>query len=270
MVTLDARLKAEKRRQGREALAIKNAIIGQEFDNQWWLDLGYQTGTHDYVKNHPRLLKSLYFGDDDYPACVMDAIDHLQRAYGNDDLIEASNVKGWLAEHDPKLLRELFPDHAAGSVHDASLKIIHEQGQLLGVPEFGDEIKRIRQGIDDDPAAAIGGAKDLLESVLKTVLTDDTLGVLGKNPKLPALMRATQDQLADEDTPTRLKDSTKKLLNGSATTVQAVAELRNYFGTGHGRSQGPRPDIMHAELCVTSVGAIGLYVLRAAELVDDN
>lgn len=46
-------------------LALKDQVI-QHFTKEDWLSLGLLTGYDDQVRRHDRLLRSLYFGDDDY------------------------------------------------------------------------------------------------------------------------------------------------------------------------------------------------------------
>ncbi len=46
-------------------------FMGEHFTGGNWTELGFLTGCDDIVQNHPRLLCSLSFGDDDYPeACL--------------------------------------------------------------------------------------------------------------------------------------------------------------------------------------------------------
>ncbi len=56
-------------------LAMQRAIVA-EFNATDWHELGYLTGFHDYIQGHGRLLRSLGFGDDDYGACVFQALQH--------------------------------------------------------------------------------------------------------------------------------------------------------------------------------------------------
>ncbi|EOX2979063.1 abortive infection family protein [Pseudomonas aeruginosa] len=55
-------------------LAMQRAIVS-EFNATDWHELGYLTGFHDYIRGHARLLRSLGFGDDDYGACVFQALE---------------------------------------------------------------------------------------------------------------------------------------------------------------------------------------------------
>ncbi len=58
---------------GKLMLAVQRAVVSQ-FTETDWLELGYETGEHDYIEWHHRLLRSLRFGDDDYGACVFQVL----------------------------------------------------------------------------------------------------------------------------------------------------------------------------------------------------
>mgnify|MGYP005764794449 CR=1 FL=1 len=50
---------------GKQILELKNMAV-QHFTESDWTDLGILTDMLDIVERHPRLLRSLHFGDDDY------------------------------------------------------------------------------------------------------------------------------------------------------------------------------------------------------------
>lgn len=62
--------------QGKELLEIKNVIVNQ-FGQSEWLELGFYLGCNDLVQNHPRLLRSLSFGDEDYEGNVLSVLDDM-------------------------------------------------------------------------------------------------------------------------------------------------------------------------------------------------
>lgn len=59
--------------QQKRLLPVKEEITAK-FGAEHWLELGALTGSLDIVKNHPRLLRSLSWDDDDYPANVMSVL----------------------------------------------------------------------------------------------------------------------------------------------------------------------------------------------------
>ncbi len=66
---------------GPELIQLKNAVVA-DFDSSNWRELGALTNTLDQVENHPRLLRSLSFGDDDYDGL---ALTFLRRMIGSND-----------------------------------------------------------------------------------------------------------------------------------------------------------------------------------------
>jgi len=66
---------------GLQLIQLKNAVV-EDFDASNWRELGALTNTLDQVESHPRLLRSLSFGDDDYDGL---ALTFLRRMIGNND-----------------------------------------------------------------------------------------------------------------------------------------------------------------------------------------
>ncbi|HHG3252317.1 TPA: hypothetical protein ACPVYB_004510 [Vibrio parahaemolyticus] len=55
--------------------ALRKRIVAIEaFDQADWITIGDATDCQHIIENHPRLLRSLRFGDDDYPAAVGDVL----------------------------------------------------------------------------------------------------------------------------------------------------------------------------------------------------
>lgn len=64
------------REEGKEILEIKN-LIANQFTQSDWLDLAFYLGCNDIIENHPRLLRSLSFGDDDYEGNILSVINDM-------------------------------------------------------------------------------------------------------------------------------------------------------------------------------------------------
>lgn len=131
------------------------------------------------------------------------------------------------------------------------------------------QITRMESSITSDPDLAIGTAKELVETVARTIL--DELGIeYSKNDDLPALVKATRKalELVPEDVPESAKasDTIRRLLSNLGTVTDALASLRNAYGTGHGRSAGsgglqPR----HARLAVGSAATLATFLFETHE-----
>ncbi|HEY3514612.1 MAG TPA: abortive infection family protein [Kribbella sp.] len=132
---------------------------------------------------------------------------------------------------------------------------------LAGVTDpavIHDHLERIAAALDrDDPAQAIGSAKELVESTAKLVLRQLNLPFTDKD-SLPALVQRAEEALAIH--PSSIDGSAdesfgiKKILGGATNITNGLSEFRNRgWGTGHGPGQtrqglGPR----HARLAVNA------------------
>lgn len=59
---------------GKEIVEIKSQIV-KSFGKSEWLELAYSINCQEIVNDHPRLLRSLSFGDDDYEGNVLEVLD---------------------------------------------------------------------------------------------------------------------------------------------------------------------------------------------------
>jgi hypothetical protein len=127
------------------------------------------------------------------------------------------------------------------------------------------QIKRVQDSMDKDPELAIGTAKELIETVCKTILFERG-ETFSKGAEIPELVRQTSKilKLTPTDIPDERKASMtiKRLLNNLGSIPQGIAELRNLYGTGHGRPAGtkglwPR----HARLAAGAASTLARFLL---------
>jgi hypothetical protein len=64
----------DPKKRGKLMFTLQRATHS-EFKIDDWKEFGYESGQHDYIHRHDRLLRSLYFGDDDYRDCVFQALE---------------------------------------------------------------------------------------------------------------------------------------------------------------------------------------------------
>ena len=126
------------------------------------------------------------------------------------------------------------------------------------------QITRMEAAVASDPALAIGTAKELVETCCKTILHDRDI-VFSKSADLPQLVKLTIKELAlaPSDIPDTAKaaDTVKRLLNNLATITQGVAELRNQYGTGHGKAAGSKGlGPRHAKLAVGAASTLAVFL----------
>ncbi len=242
-------------------LAFKKAIEAT-FDDGRWRELAYLTDTVELVEGHPRLLRSLSWGDDDYGTCILQV---LPRILGTNpenlrSVEEFVGLEAWLRTNEPDLYEQLY-----GGLPTAldELESVHGVHNVL---ELNQQIARIRRSIPDDPALAVGSAKDLLETVLKTILEER--GITSVRGDIPELLKEVQ-KLTGLDPRSIVRGSEwetlRRTLSNLAQVIVGVDEVRNLAGTGHGRTKTPPLDAVHARLVVNSAATIATYLLEMHE-----
>jgi hypothetical protein len=128
------------------------------------------------------------------------------------------------------------------------------------------QITRMEASVINDPSLAIGTAKELVETCCKTILS--SRGVAFTNSMdIPKLVKLTvkELELTPSDIPNKAKaaDTIKQLLSNLATITQGIAELRNHYGTGHGKAaetKGLQP--RHAKLAVGAASTLAVFLME--------
>lgn len=86
------RLPTDRRRRADLVLALIEAVQATVREADRWLKLGFATGTRAWIADHPRLLQSLHYGDDDYDGHVVTALEYiLAQDAGNAEMILLAN-----------------------------------------------------------------------------------------------------------------------------------------------------------------------------------
>lgn len=166
-----------------------------------------------------------------------------------------------------RLLGELYRDLHGGQ-DEAIIDDLQAAARDLGVPDVDEQASRIRNGLRQDPAQAVGAAKELLETVLKAILGLHGTGSDARKLDLPALRRQASIELGLEPGGVRAgelgSEQRRKALGALATIVDQVATARNIgLGTGHGFSRRDEIDVATARLVVSSAVAAATFYVEA-------
>jgi hypothetical protein len=128
------------------------------------------------------------------------------------------------------------------------------------------QIKRLQESVESDPELAIGTAKEFVETICKTILEEKNVE-FDKNEDFPKLVRVTLKQLklAAEDIPDQVKaaKTIRIMLQNLASISNGLSELRNPYGTGHGKlakSKGLEP--RHARLAVGAATTLAVFIFE--------
>lgn len=163
-----------------------------------------------------------------------------------------------------------------GQAHLLAKKV--EIKRYLNTAYVNSKIDIMTNAIQKDTDLAIGTAKELLETTCKSILQQKQIT---SNPSwtLPQLLKATTNSLdftPKEASETEIAErAIKQILGGVASIVQGVGELRNGYGTGHGKEANFKGlEIKYAKLLVGVVSEIVILYLatngETAELIESN
>lgn len=134
---------------------------------------------------------------------------------------------------------------------------------------LAEQIRRIENSINDDPALAIGTAKELIETCCKTILAERGTPVTG-TPDIPTLTKATLKELnlvpEGIHEKSRGSDVIKRLLSNLGTIGNGLAELRGLYGTGHGKDgKSSGLSVRHAKLAVGAAATLTTFLFDTHE-----
>ena len=170
------------------------------------------------------------------------------------------SLKGWLEKDgffyaNGKLI-------AAGK--DPGLGLVLNTATGLDAPGLLRQIERLKGSVNDDPDLAIGTAKELIETTCKTILEERGVP-FEESDDISKLAKETRKVLGlvPDSIPEAAKgaDTIRRLLSSLGNLVQGLAELRNLYGTGHGKagkSKGLLP--RHARLAVGAASTLVTFL----------
>jgi len=126
------------------------------------------------------------------------------------------------------------------------------------------QITRMETAVLNDPTLAIGTGKELVETCCKTILEARSV-TFSRSADLPELMKLTVKtlELAPANIPESSKaaDTIKRLLSNLATITNGISELRNQYGTGHGKAAGSKGlGSRHAKLAVGAASTLAVFL----------
>jgi hypothetical protein len=112
-------------------LKIKDSIV-EVFNAGSWIELGMLTESEKMISNHPRLLRSLSFGDDDYEACALETL----RSIVREDPKNLDTIEHYVALNWPELATNVSSEVTAA-------KTIVFSPTVFSVPDCGVDRKLV-------------------------------------------------------------------------------------------------------------------------------
>ena len=137
---------------------------------------------------------------------------------------------------------------------NALLQHLSTRAGALDAEYLASQVDRLTEAVEQDPDLAIGQAKELIETCCKTILAASGESDYDRLDLIRLVRRTMKRlQLLPDDIPERARGAKtiKALLGNLAMISQGMAELRNLYGTGHGKhASHKRLPIRHARLAV--------------------
>lgn len=251
----------DQKQHNKLVLAIKRCIAAK-FSSSDWDELSYITNGHTIIYQHPRLLRSLSFGDDDYEGYIFSVIEALidQNPANLQNIVDYIDLANWLKGNRPNDFEELY-GHTQPLLDGIEAKAITNSFDL------NQHISRIRRAVESDSELAIGSTKEMIESVLKSIL--EAKGESVGKEDLPQLLKRTQKVLkldpSEIDNSAKGAEVVKRTLSNLGQVVTGIDELRNLYGTGHGRTKRSGISPRHARLVVSAGAALTIFLMETFE-----
>jgi hypothetical protein len=206
--------------------ALQKAITSC-FGESDWKELGYETGTADFITGHPRLLRSLSWGDGDYGGNVFDALEMLSKR--NSSSLEVLLSKDQIQRHLQKHAPEIYSTYvdATAPVTDFVPRALSPKDAVLGA--LKDSQVLLKSG---GPARAIDRVHTALHGYLIHACTESQLAV-GPSAGIIDVYRTLKEghpKLADLGL---MSNEMQKILRSFGAILDALNQFRNHASPAH-------------------------------------
>lgn len=174
-----------------------------------------------------------------------------------------------------RLVKALERDHlrvengrVVRDTHEPVLEDLVDKVIAVDIAQLRINIQRIRGAIEEDPALAIGSSKELVEATCKAILASRHVS-FPPSADIPELVSLVAKELklvaATVTDAAKGAQSVRRVLGSLANTVQGLAELRNLYGSGHGKGPGQRGlGARHARLCAGAASTLATFLMETA------
>lgn len=151
-----------------------------------------------------------------------------------------------------------------GIISDGSSAPSRSLAELIkgrNIPSIDAEFNRALANVNSEPREAVSAACNILESIFKTYIADEKLGMPQKQD-LQNVWKVVRSDLGFD--PGSLEDDDlKKILSGVLSVVDGIGAFRTHASSAHGQGRKiynlkPR----HARLAIHSAHTIALFVLE--------
>lgn len=211
---------------GRLVLALQEAACFC-FDESDWKTLAYETGSGNYIINHPRLLRSLSWSDPDYKGHVLDVISFLlRRNERNLSLILGKQcIREWLKKNQPDVYEQYVDDPMFISAPSPALK---SKKEVFEKALFDAETLAVNSG----PENSIDRIHTAIHAYLKGLCNDAHLQT-PEDAGITKLLKIIRDEHPAFSKNDLWSSEIRKILLGFSSVIDAINVLRNHASMAH-------------------------------------
>lgn len=211
---------------GKLMLALQRAVTSQ-FTETDWMELGYETGEHDYIQCHNRLLRSLRFGDDDYGACVFQVLKYFSE----------QNIDALQAVIDNKKVRRALERDAPDVLSELGLNVAHVPAVTPKALSASEVVERALADADSllhssGPISCVDRLHTALHGYLRALCAEAGITGLEGAPVTALFKQLRSEHPAFQHLGAQDKDIVR-ILNGFGSVIDAMNTIRNNASVAH-------------------------------------
>jgi hypothetical protein len=237
----------------------QHRVNNNDWDDNWVFDdsrFEMMTGPADtFLRFLCEMLHPVVRKDAEEVSQLSESLNEFLRQDGV-ELAETGRISG----------RPVFSARRLSVANATVITAVKSVTNLMNAEYVRRQTDRLLLALDEDAELAIGTAKEFVETVCKTILEEKGLAV-DPGWDLPKLVRGTMKELKlvpdQVSATTKGADAIHKLLMNLASVANGMAEVRNLYGTGHGKSattKGLQP--RHARLAIGAASTLAVFLFE--------
>jgi len=175
-------------------------------------------------------------------------------------------IDGWEIFVDEYISSEPLFSYRKCSAKNIALERAKGMPEAIDSAYISKQISRLSDTVDQDPEAAIGAAKDFLETICKSIIAERGEAISPKadfgelHSAARSLLKLLPSRIDNSD---RGNKAMNKFLQGIGGMLSGIIDLRNLYGSGHGKnSNSIGLDVKHAHLVVSVATALGRFMFE--------